>query len=98
MRTISIAALLSVGTFITMIVGGAFAVEDRYVSKVELVPLFQQQQQLIGDNALRLLYFELDRSMAERRRLIERNEPTPQSLLDNISRLCREIAARGGRC
>jgi len=94
----TVAALAGAVGLIAAIVGGAFAVEDRYVSEVELAPLFQQQQQLIGDNALRLLYFELDRAMAERRRLIERGEPTPRSLLDTLSRLCREITARGGHC
>lgn len=94
MKTISIAALLSVGTFITMVVGGVFAFEGRYATHVEV----GEVEQLAGSNTLLILYTQLDRAMAERRRLIEAEQPTPQSLLDTIARLCRDIAARGGRC
>ena len=92
-------AALGASVGLVLAIGGViFAAEDRYVTEVEIAPLFQQQQQLIEDNKLGLLYFQLDRAMAERRRVIERDEPTPQALLDTIARLCREIAARGGRC
>lgn len=95
---LTVAALAGAVGLIAAIVGATIAAEDRYVTEVELAPLFQQQQKLIEDNALRILYFQLDRAMAERRRIIEREEPTPQALLDTIARLCREISERGGHC
>jgi len=86
-----IAVLGSTLALIAVIVSGTIGIEARYANK-------EATKIEISQNTLLILYTQLDRANRERRRLREQDKRLPQSLLNELMRLCREIKKRGGSC
>lgn len=93
-----IATLATAIDLITAIAGGTVAALDRFASKAELEATATDIGAQIAGNTLLILYTQLDRAQAEARRLQAAGQTPPQSLLETIDRLCRQIRSLGGSC
>ncbi len=87
----NIRILASAIGLIIVIVSSTIAIEARYANKAAT-------QIEIAGNTLLILYTQLNRAEQEARRLREQDKRLPQSLLDELKRLCRKITEGGGSC
>lgn len=83
-------SLSAIGASVALVVAiasGTVAVEGRYATKTE-----------VSGNTVLILFTQLDRANREVRRLREQDKRIPQSLLDEIMRLCRDIREHNRKC